>query len=341
MGMGPREDLELDQKIIVDAIGKHLDSLETIINTMILLSVASAWAGIRRSSEIDAFGTKLNRKHAFFALSCIYLLANIAVLLLFWRLADLILLLEKSSVTAGLTKLATHRWILNPFSYFGPSTISSFFSSAGFGLLIAVWWLGNTSLSTLMDDKQSKAAKVLLALFLAIGLFSMGAINRCYIAILSAFPNDATELRAEILSSAHYREILTFVGIAIGGTFFFFANYLQSRLAPSIKIWSQSPQKPSGTPIAMRGLPIHLSGWNGRFQEASIVKNGKSVWVRPSHWYKGFLPLRIVGTAIWFDGESWVLHRDGDSDDKVFARSLHSAELPTGEWERGIEVLQS
>jgi hypothetical protein len=67
----------MDQDVIVDAVGKHLDAVETYVNAIALLAVAAAWAGVRRSRDIEAFGTKFDRRHAFWALAVPYLLGNL------------------------------------------------------------------------------------------------------------------------------------------------------------------------------------------------------------------------------------------------------------------------
>ena len=225
----------MDQDIIVEAIGKHLDTVEAYVNAIALLAVAAAWAGIRRSREIEAFGTKFDRRHAFWALAVVYLVANMAVLILFLRIGDLVLLLEPASVVKGITAMATHSWVLNPFSYFGGSGIARFQSSEGFGLLIATWWLCNASLSTLMDDKRNTMARVLLGLFLAIGLGSMLAINRVYGVALGSLRESAPALYTAASATVVERSVGNGLGIVVGGLLFVAANRLQGRFIETNK----------------------------------------------------------------------------------------------------------
>ena len=220
----------MNQDVIIEAIGKHLDTIETYVSAIVLLAVAAAWAGVRRSREIEVFGTEFDRRHAFWALAALYLVANMTTLIIFLRVGDLILLLDPPHVVKGVTKLATHSWVLNPFSYFGGSAISKFHSSEGYGLLIATWWLCNASLSTLMDDKRNQVANLLLGLFLAIGLGSMFAINRVYGIVLGSLRASAPGLYDAARSTVVDRMVGNGLGIVVGGLIFFAANRLQDRL---------------------------------------------------------------------------------------------------------------
>jgi hypothetical protein len=210
----------MDQDVIVEAIGKHLDMIETYVNAIAVLALAAGWAGVRRSREIEALGTKFDRRHAFWAVSALYLVGNMTILILFLRLGDLVQLFDPAHVVKGVTTIATHSWVLNPFSYFGSSTITKFHSSEGYGLLIATWWLCNASLSTLMDDKGNRGAQLLLGLFLAIGLGSMLAMNRVYYAVLSGLQTSAPILYTAASETAIERGVGNALGIYRRRTYF-------------------------------------------------------------------------------------------------------------------------
>jgi hypothetical protein len=223
----------MDQEIILEALGKHLDLIEAYVNTISLLAVAAGWAGIRHLRDIEAFGTKFDRRHAFWVLAVLYLLANMAILILFLRIADLIVLLDATHLTKGVTTLETHSWVLNPFSYFGGSGIARLHSSEGYGLLIATWWLCNASLSTLMDDKRHRFAQLLLGLFLLIGLGSMSAIQRVYGVVVERLHASEPELYRGVTDVITDRSIGAVLGIVVGGVIFIVANRLQVILKPS------------------------------------------------------------------------------------------------------------
>lgn len=95
----------MDQEILILSLTKHIDSLEIIFNWAVVLSIAIAWAGIQRHQQIEALTLKFDRSHAFYAISGLYLTANIAVLILLLRLADLLALLDDNHFLKGLSIL--------------------------------------------------------------------------------------------------------------------------------------------------------------------------------------------------------------------------------------------
>gem|GEM_PF-4300562 len=222
----------MNQDIIVEAVGKHLDAMEAYVNAITILAVTVAWAGVQRSREIKLLGTKFDRRHAFWAVAALYLIANVTILILFLRVGDLVALLAPSHVVEATTALATHSWILNPFSFFGVSSIARLHSSEGFGLLISTWWLCNASLSTLMDDKRNRAAGALLGLFLAFGLATMFAMNRAYAIVLAGLELSSPELHTAVVATSLERSVGNFLGIIVGGLIFMTANKLQLRHLP-------------------------------------------------------------------------------------------------------------
>ena len=164
------------QDTIVDALGKHMDALQTIFDSIIVLAVAIAWAGVSRQSEIEALGIKFQRRYAFFVASGLYLVANIAVFILFFRISNLFTLLDHSHVVPGFSVLATHSWVLNPFSFFGGGLMPRLISAWGIGLLIFLWWVCGASLLTFEDKAHAFAAKVIRGSFQVVGLLSIWAV---------------------------------------------------------------------------------------------------------------------------------------------------------------------
>lgn len=226
----------MNQDVIIEALGEHLDAIETYVNGLAILAVAAAWAGVQRSRDVEVLGAKFDRRHAFWALAVLYLVGNMAILILFLRVGDLVALLDPGHVVKGVTELATHSWVLNPFSYFGTSGVARFHSAEGYGLLIATWWLCNASLSTLMDDKRNRAAHLLLSLFLAIGLGSMLAMDRVYGIVLNALRAPAPALFTAVAHTVVERGIGNGLGIAVGGLIFVATNRLQLRfLGPELR----------------------------------------------------------------------------------------------------------
>jgi hypothetical protein len=219
----------MDQKIIIDSIGKHLDFIESTIFWIIVVAIAIAWAGVQRKKEIEILSLKFNRQNAFIAASMLYLLANMAILILFLRIGNLMQLLDQKNFLTGFTTLSTHPWILNPFSYFGYSSSSLFHSGEGFGLLIVIWWLCHSSLYSLMDDKRNKYAYIFLVLFLIVGLGSMIAIQHTYQVVINQLQIVNHSLYKEVLASNTVRIIGTFLGISVGSLLFIVINVTQQK----------------------------------------------------------------------------------------------------------------
>jgi len=221
---------------MLEAIGSHLDSVATYVDWIVLAAIAVAWAGVQRERKIEALGVAFDRRHAFYAVATVYLVANIAILILFLRVGDLLVQLDRDNVVAGVTRLAVHEWVLNPFSFFGPSLVARLHAGEGYGLLIATWWLCNTSLSTLMDDKTNKGARVLLGLFLCTGLASMFGIQRVYAIVLFRLQEASPGLSAAVSATALERMVASFLGIGVGGLIFTAANVLQRKWLTRVEL---------------------------------------------------------------------------------------------------------
>ncbi|MDT7542228.1 MAG: hypothetical protein QOE33_2132 [Acidobacteriota bacterium] len=225
----------MDQEILIQSLGQHIDYLQSIFNWLIILSVVTAWAGIQRREEVEVLGLKIARRYAVYVICALYLIVNMIVLIIFLRLGNLISLIDDKNFLKGLSILVTHTWILNPFSYFGNSRLARFYSCEGLGLLIVVWWLANASLSTLRDDKINNYALLLSTVFLLLGLVSMGAIFNVYQIIQKRLEYINPDL-SQAFSSVFSQELwASFLGVLVGLLAFVVANKLQKRLILSHK----------------------------------------------------------------------------------------------------------
>lgn len=335
----------LNQDSIIDALSDHLGAVQSLLHWVLFLAVPLAWAGIRGTNTIKTSVLEVQRTYAFYLASICFFLVNIAILVLFLRTADLVAMLDKDHFHEGITALATHSWALNPFSFYGTGTISRIHSCAGFGLLIASWWVCYTALSTL-NDKQGPAFLFASGLLLVTGLASMGAIQLVFHAILDGAREFDKPLLKTLMSTFGERALATFAGIGVGGVIYSLALGLKGQMAGAATKDSPPPGSVAlstatlddSSDILMKGLPLYASGWNGTYKRTVKEKNDRPVWARPEHWYLGFLPLRIIGVTIWFDGTNWVLHRDCDPESDVMFRSTHDSDSPVGDWEGGAAV---
>ena len=210
----------MNQDRIIEGLGSHLDSLKQTIGWALLLSVAFAWAGLTQADPVKALGIEVSRNNAFVVAVIFYVFVNAKVLDLLLRIGDLMSLLDDEHLAEGLTRVAVHSFIANPFSYFGSSFFARAHSAKGFGLLIVVWWIANSSLFTLANG-QTLSTQALMGVFLAVGLGSMLAISRGYSIIIERVKSVDTQLYEILHATRVERSLLTFVGI-IGGGFIAF-----------------------------------------------------------------------------------------------------------------------
>jgi hypothetical protein len=219
----------MDQMILIDAIGKHLDLLEKLTTWALLVSLAIGWAGLQKK-DISALGMMFSRKEAFAAASAIYLFANMIIVILFLRLGDLLMMIDDNHFTQAVTKLSSHTWIMNPYAYFGSTASALSYSCEGFGILIVLWWACHASLSTLADGLQTRRQKILVGGFLLIGLGAMLSVNRVFGIVLdrgrSALP---PQVYAAMMSTITERTSAAFLGAGIGALLFFVTLLLRRR----------------------------------------------------------------------------------------------------------------
>ena len=221
----------MNQDLLVAAVTEQLNALESYFNAIILLAVATAWSGLRRAREVEAFGMKFDRRHAFWVLGCTYLVANVAALIFFLRLGDLLRIVEGPRFVEAFTRLALHPWVLNPLSFFGSKEAAAkIHSSGGWGLLVLTWWICNTSLATLMDDKRNRRALALHIGFVFVGMGSMAAIYDAQQTVFRRLADVAVPLLHQVDAARPLRIAGTWLGVVVGLMIFFGANRLQERV---------------------------------------------------------------------------------------------------------------
>jgi len=213
----------MKQEDVVESVGKHLDALAELIKWALLVALVFWWAGFDRQPTVEALGMKIPREDALWASVFVYIIVNSTTLVLIIRLGDLFKLIDDAYLLPALGKLSLHPWPLNPFAYFGEGFLTRLHSGLGFGSLIFVWWVCNSSLYAFADAGQvhSPVALLFLGAFLAVGLASMQAINRVYGIVLRRTASVDAALHGKLLSSRTERTLFAFVGIGLGGIFAF------------------------------------------------------------------------------------------------------------------------
>ena len=139
----------MDQAAIVESMGKHLDSLRATIGWAVLVAVVFAHAGLTDADPVTALGLKIDKNHAVMVAAAFYFGVSLKILDLLWRISQLNRLLDDGSFLKGLSAIALHPFIGNPFGYFGTRTVGRLTAAKGLLLLILLWSAANASLLTL------------------------------------------------------------------------------------------------------------------------------------------------------------------------------------------------
>jgi hypothetical protein len=217
----------MDQTVLVASVATHLDALAKIYNWAILIAIAVLWAGLQRRPEIEVLGIKIQRQQSFYALSALFLVANLVVLVLFLRLGDILSLIDDTHILEATSRLATHSWVLNPYAFFAPSMLSRSVSAEGFGLLIVTWWLCFACLRSLVEHTRARPVQILISLFLAVGLGTMVAIERVPVILLPRLALVQHGLHEQLTSTWPERGVGILLGICVGLLLFRAALRLQ------------------------------------------------------------------------------------------------------------------
>ena len=209
----------MNQDDVIDSLEKHLDLLSALIRWALLFAVVFWWAGVDRHDVVEAFGMKIQRQQALWVAVVTYIIVNLAVLDSLLRIGDLFQLVDSQNMPKAISRVALHPWTLNPFSYFGSGFVARFHSAKGFGALIVVWWVGNSSIYSFTDAPNSLLALLLQGAFLVVGLSSMAAINRVYAIVLSRTKRHHSKIHDQLKATRAERNLCAFAGIGIGAAF--------------------------------------------------------------------------------------------------------------------------
>ena len=225
----------MNSEVVGKALDSCLDSLESFVATAILLAVAVFWPALRNRGNFEILSVKVERRFAFPLLSTVYVLLNVAILILFLRLVFLIELIgDDQESYKAIESVFTHSWILNPYSYFGGSFPAVIYAATTYGLLIVVWWFCYASLHLLGGDHVVKYQKMTEHLFLLIGLGSMGAMQWAGFKLYGKTGSSISGYEG-ITSVFIGKIIMSFISIAIGGGLFALTLRIRKTLSTEAK----------------------------------------------------------------------------------------------------------
>ena len=205
----------MDKAVVIDSLGKHLDSLKATISWAILVACLLGFSVLMNSKEVSFLGLDLDIHSASVAAAVFYLFVNLKVAILLFKLRILMQNLTDQDFIEGLNLLASHSFIGNPFGYFVSGTIGRV-NSTGPGLLIVAWWVANSSLYPLRYRVEAYQ-DILIVLFLAMGILSLFAMEKfrvCAMARLKVVDPDLYEI---LVGREGELKFWTFGGILVGG----------------------------------------------------------------------------------------------------------------------------
>ena len=217
--MTKTESFKLDQKAALESIVKHLDSLSDITKWSIIFAAIFWWSSYQKNGPIDVFGLNVSRNNAFLVGIVVYTFVNLACFFKLMRIGDLLMLISDENLLEGLSRMGTHSWDLNPFAYFGKDLAPRVYGGIGYGGLIVVWCLCNSSILSLGSGAINNYGPLLYPLLVAfgvVGLATMSAISRVRRIVLVRTAEVLPDFNSILRSTSLERNIFTVLGIIIG-----------------------------------------------------------------------------------------------------------------------------
>ena len=127
-----------------------------------------------------AFGTEVCREDAFVVAALFFVFMNVKIFDLLFRLSELPYLLDNATLRRGLSTIALHSFVANPFGYFGRRIAPPRSQARRRCPSHLLWWGANISLLTFVPPSPSLGFFFIIFLFLAVGLASLFVIYRFY-----------------------------------------------------------------------------------------------------------------------------------------------------------------
>lgn len=154
----------MKQEILIEAVGKHLDGMAFLLNWLIATAFAMTFAGLTRQDTLEVLGVKVKSRYAFNIAALVTVVALTAILLLLLRLLSVMSSLDDAHFVDGLTKLTTHEWYFNPFSFFGNSPVAYVHATLSYFLFFVVVSLAALPLGALQQATEKYRGMVYLLL---------------------------------------------------------------------------------------------------------------------------------------------------------------------------------
>lgn len=159
----------MNQQILIEAVGKHLDGIASLLNWFIATAFVMTFAGLTRQETLEVLGVKVKSRDAFNVAALITLVTLAGMFLLLLRLLSIMSSLDDGHFVEGLTRLTTHDWYLSPFSFFGNSTVAYLHGTLSYFLFFTALGLAALPLAALQRRREKYRLRVLF-LQVAVGV---------------------------------------------------------------------------------------------------------------------------------------------------------------------------
>jgi hypothetical protein len=166
---------------LLDAIVKHMDSLQSITSWAVLLAAGIFIAGVVRGEKINVFGTELKWTESGQVVGGIYLGVTVYAAVLFLKMERLFSRIEDPGALAlAVEKFSHHPWIFNPYSSYGRDGVGGVvLDHLGIAFSWIIWVIAFYSLVRFAAHSRSIMAMLITAQAFAVG-FTLYAIVRIY-----------------------------------------------------------------------------------------------------------------------------------------------------------------
>jgi hypothetical protein len=183
----------MDDGVIIEAIKGELESLVTLVNLALSLSLVAGAAGLRRKGALELFSLQMNRKHAFWVMVVVFLAINLGAALVLLRLADLFTLIaahaDAPKRSEAFSLLATYAWPLNPFAAHGDAGAARWYDHLGLMPLALVWWICLAATFAVRPERSAGAKPIWTVICTLLGLAFAAVTYVSFEAIRQAVPS--------------------------------------------------------------------------------------------------------------------------------------------------------
>ena len=212
------------------AVEKQLDQLETILNTFVVAVLVVLIASSAASKSFEFLGFKLDTSVAYPIVTAVFDCLLLCFCHLCLKIADLIKYSQRPETDDALTVIFTHKLLLSPFSYCGPSQVSIANCTLGSVFLAIVWWIGMASvisLAQIAGPTSDFTDTMFRCLYPVLGVTAIITIGRVFSVVFERLDKDLPSeavadggrLRATLVRAIWAKCLVAFIASCWGGWF--------------------------------------------------------------------------------------------------------------------------